>query len=92
MCRCTCRYVIRTGPVSPRSDVCNPVEAQIEAEVVSSEVSNRGRRSLLCHLTDGTGVLTLRFIHFSPGQQQLLCQTGARLLSVSARCAKVMPV
>lgn len=72
------RYQDRTR-LTPVGRLQPGVEAQIEAEVVSSEVSNRGRRSLLCHLTDGTGVLTLRFIHFSPGQQQLLGQTGARL-------------
>lgn len=54
-------------------------EAQIEAEVVGSEVVARGRRFLLCHVADGTGVLTLRFFHFSPAQQQWLCQSGARL-------------
>lgn len=72
------RYQDRTR-LTPVGRLQPGVEAQIEAEVVSSEVSNRGRRSLLCHLTDGTGVLTSRFIHFSPGQQQLLGQTGARL-------------
>ena len=54
-------------------------EAQIEAEVLSSEVTARGRRFLLCRLADGTGVLTLRFFHFSPPQQQLLGRPGVRL-------------
>jgi ATP-dependent DNA helicase RecG len=54
-------------------------EAQIEATVVGSRISGNSRRFLLCHLQDGTGDLTLRFFHFSPAQQQWLCQPGARL-------------
>ena len=54
-------------------------EALVEAHVLSSEVVARSRRFLLCHLTDGTGALTLRFFHFSPAQQQLLGQPGLRL-------------
>ncbi len=54
-------------------------EALIEAQVISSEVVARSRRFLLCHLADETGVLTLRFFHFSPAQQQLLGQPGVRL-------------
>lgn len=54
-------------------------EALIEAHILSSEVVAHRRRFLLCHLADGTGVLTLRFFHFSPAQQQLLGQPGLRL-------------
>ncbi|MCC8988301.1 MAG: ATP-dependent DNA helicase RecG [Candidatus Contendobacter sp.] len=72
------RYQDRTR-LTPVGRLQPGAEAQIEAEVVGSEVTSRGRRFLLCHLADGTGVLTLRFFHFSPGQQQLLGQTGARL-------------
>ena len=72
------RYQDRTR-LTPIGQLQVGDEAQIEAKVVGSEITARGRRFLLCHLADGTGVLTLRFIHFSPGQQQLLGQTGARL-------------
>ncbi|MDS4020413.1 MAG: ATP-dependent DNA helicase RecG [Candidatus Competibacter sp.] len=72
------RYQDRTR-ITPIDRLCSGEEAQIEAEVVGSEVTARGRRFLLCHLTDGTGVLTLRFFHFSPAQQQLLGQPGSRL-------------
>lgn len=54
-------------------------EAQIEAAIIGAEVTTRGRRFLLCHLADGTGVLTLRFFHFSPAQQQLFSRLGQRL-------------
>lgn len=54
-------------------------EAQIEADIVGIEITERGRRFLLCHLRDGSGALTLRFFHFGPVQQQLLDRPGARL-------------
>ncbi|HYB32988.1 MAG TPA: ATP-dependent DNA helicase RecG, partial [Steroidobacteraceae bacterium] len=38
----------------------------------------RGRRQLLCRLADGSGMLTLRFFHFSASQQQGLSR-GTRL-------------
>ena len=72
------RYQDRTR-VTPINQAQPGDEAQIEAEVVSSEVTARGRRFLLCHLTDGTGVLTLRFFHFSPAQEQLFSRPGMRL-------------
>ena len=72
------RYQDRTR-VTPLNQLRPGDEAQIEAEVIGSEVTARGRRFLLCHLADGTGVLTLRFFHFSPAQEQLFSRTGARL-------------
>ena len=54
-------------------------EAQIEAEIMSAEVTTRGRPVLLCHMADGRGMLTLRFFHFSPAQQHLFSQPGAQL-------------
>ena len=72
------RYQDRTR-LTPVGRLQPGTEAHIEAEVINSAVTGHRRRFLLCHLTDGTGVLTLRFIHFSPGQQQLLGQPGARL-------------
>ncbi len=72
------RYQDR-GRVTAIGQLRPGVEAQVEATVTGSEVSARGRRFLLCHLTDGTGVLTLRFFHFSPAQRQWLGQPDARL-------------
>ena len=72
------RYQDRTR-VTPINQLQPGDEAQIEAEVVGSEVTARGRRFLLCHLADGAGVLTLRFFHFSPAQEQLFSRPGARL-------------
>ncbi len=72
------RYQDRTR-VTPISQLRPGDEAQIEAEIHRAEVTMRGRRFLLCHLSDGTGVLTLRFFHFSPAQEQLFGQPGTRL-------------
>ncbi|MFK8018117.1 MAG: ATP-dependent DNA helicase RecG [Gammaproteobacteria bacterium] len=46
--------------------------AMIEAQVELTEVVFRGRRSLLCRVSDATGQLTLRFFYFSRAQQAQL--------------------
>ncbi|HEY5633051.1 MAG TPA: ATP-dependent DNA helicase RecG [Burkholderiaceae bacterium] len=45
---------------------------QVEGEVVSSEVSGRGRRTLAVELRDATASITLRFFHFYPSQRAQL--------------------
>jgi len=72
------RYQDRTR-LTPVGHLQPGAEAHIEAEVISSAVTGHRHRFLLCHLSDGTGVLTLRFFHFSQAQQHLLGQPGARL-------------
>ena len=72
------RYQDRTR-LTPLSQLQPGEEAQIEAEIVGAEVTTRGRRFLLCHLADGTAVLTLRFFHFTPAQEQLFSRAGTRL-------------
>ena len=47
-------------------------EALVSGKVELADVVFRGRRSLLCRVSDGTGHLTLRFFHFSGAQQQNL--------------------
>ena len=42
--------------------------AAIEGTIELSEIAFRGRRVLLCSVSDGTGLLTLRFFHFSRAQ------------------------
>ncbi|MCK5354582.1 MAG: DEAD/DEAH box helicase, partial [Methyloprofundus sp.] len=42
--------------------------ALVCARVVSAEILNRTRRSLICQITDETGYLSLRFFHFSGSQ------------------------
>jgi len=72
------RYQDRTRIV-PIAELQIGVEAAIEAEVLSAEVLHRARRTLLCHVTDGSAILTLRFFHFSAAQQQFFGQSGTRL-------------
>lgn len=69
------RYQDRSQ-VTPIAQLLPGIEAQIEAEIVNSEVTTQGRRFLLCHLRDATGSLTLRFFHFNPAQQQALAPSG----------------
>ena len=46
--------------------------ALICARVVSSSILNRGRRSLICQISDTTGHLSLRFFHFTASQHNSL--------------------
>ncbi|MDX1341938.1 MAG: ATP-dependent DNA helicase RecG [Reinekea sp.] len=50
----------------------------IEAEIRAAQVTFGKRRSLLCRLQDGTGLLTIRLFHFSKAQQNHL-KTGYRI-------------
>jgi len=55
-------------------------QALVEGVIEHSEVKygGRGRRSLLCYLTDNTGAIVLRFFHFNKQQQNNLSK-GQRL-------------
>jgi ATP-dependent DNA helicase RecG len=57
-------YPIDTAP--PARDVL------IEGRVVETEIKYRPRRQLVCHIEDGTGVLTLRFLNFYQSQVKQL--------------------
>jgi ATP-dependent DNA helicase RecG len=46
--------------------------AQVEGEIIHSEVMYRPRRSLVCQLQDDSGILYLRFLNFYPSQQKQL--------------------
>jgi len=58
------RYEDRTC-LTPLGAVRPGDHALVEAVVDLSEVVPRGRRSLVCRVSDGTGSLYLRFFHFS---------------------------
>ena len=53
-------------------------EVLVEGEIEATEVINRGRTMLLCHIHDGTGLLTLRFFHFTSAQKYSLAK-GVRI-------------
>jgi len=50
----------------------------VEGTVVEADVKYRPRRQLICHIEDGSGVLTLRFFNFYPSQLKSLA-AGARV-------------
>ena len=52
----------------------------VEGRVVECDVKYRPRRQLVVHIEDGSGVLTLRFLHFYPSQvKQLAPDTRVRV-------------
>ena len=53
-------------------------DVQVEGRVVECEIKYRPRRQIVCHIEDGSGVLTLRFMHFYPSQLKQLAP-GARV-------------
>jgi len=67
------RYEDRTT-ITPLGSLQLGQQALVEGVVDFCEVtfSGRGRRSLLCHLSDDTGAIVLRFFHFSKAQQNNL--------------------
>jgi ATP-dependent DNA helicase RecG len=71
------RYQDRTR-LTPIGSLHAGQEAVIEGEVTASDVVKGRRRSLLIRLSDGSGILSLRFFHFAPAQQQQL-RPGIRL-------------
>jgi ATP-dependent DNA helicase RecG len=54
------------------------MRAAVEGEVQLTEIAYRGRRQLLSRISDGSGMLTLRFFHFTASQQANLAR-GTRL-------------
>jgi len=50
----------------------------VEGNVVEADVKYRPRRQLICHIEDGSGVLTLRFFNFYSSQLKQLA-AGTRL-------------
>ena len=48
------------------------VGAQVEGEIIHSEIMFRPRRTLVCQIQDDSGVLHLRFLNFYPSQQKQL--------------------
>ncbi|MDO8989995.1 MAG: ATP-dependent DNA helicase RecG [Sideroxyarcus sp.] len=54
------------------ADLTPGVSAQVEGEIIHSEVMFRPRRSLVCQLQDDSGILYLRFLNFYPSQQKQL--------------------
>jgi len=71
------RYQDRTR-VTPIRAVRHGVEAVIEGDIMGSAVVFGKRRSLLVKVADKTGIVSLRFYHFSAAQKDTL-KDGARI-------------
>ena len=71
------RYEDRTN-LAPLGALTLGRRVVVEGEVELSEVVFRRRRTLLTRISDGTGLLTLRFFYFSRAQQNTLAR-GARV-------------
>jgi ATP-dependent DNA helicase RecG len=73
------RYEDRTK-ITPLGSLQPGQQVLVEGVIEHSEVKfmGRGRRSLLCYLSDNTGGIVLRFFHFSKAQQANL-GNGTRL-------------
>ena len=71
------RYIDRTK-ITPIGSVQTNTDVVIEGEVRGCDLVYGRRRSLMCRLQDHTGIITLRFFHFSNAQRQNLT-TGSRL-------------
>ena len=71
------RYEDRTR-VTAIGALAPGLRAAVEGEVQLTEIAYRGRRQLLCRISDGSGMLTLRFFYFSASQQGNLAR-GTRV-------------
>ncbi len=67
------RYQDRTR-LTPLGALRPGQEALSVGRIELSDVVYRGRRALVCRVSDGTGFLTLRFFHFNAAQQDILAR------------------
>ncbi len=71
------RYQDRTR-ISPIAACRIGAELQVEGTVLATEITFGRRRSLLCRIKDPSGIISLRFFHFSAAQKNAL-QPGVTL-------------
>ena len=64
--------------LTPIADTHDGEPVQVEGIVRDARVEQRARRQLVVRITDGSGELVLRFLHFYPSQQKAL-QPGTRI-------------
>ncbi len=73
------RYEDRTH-LYPIAELLPGVYATVEGEVLNSNITFGGRRMLTCQISDGTGILTMRFFNFNAAMKNSLA-TGRRVLA-----------
>lgn len=71
------RYEDRTR-LYPINDLLPGIYATVEGEVLRSDISFGHRRMLTCQISDGTGILTMRFFNFNAAMKNSLA-TGRRV-------------
>lgn len=73
------RYEDRTQ-LYPIGELLPGVYATVEGEVLNSSITFGGRRMMTCQISDGTGILTMRFFNFNATMKNSLA-TGRRVLA-----------
>ena len=73
------RYEDRTQ-LYPIGELLPGVYATVEGEVLNSSITFGGRRMMTCQISDGTGILTMRFFNFNAAMKNSLA-TGRRGLA-----------
>ena len=73
------RYEDRTQ-LYPINDLLPGIYATVEGEVLNSNITFGGRRMMTCQISDGTGILTMRFFNFNAAMKNSLA-TGRRVLA-----------
>ena len=61
-------HIISLGSLRPNQQVA------VEGKIELTEIVYRGRRQMICRISDGTGFLNLKFFHFSKAQQMHLAR------------------
>jgi len=67
------RYIDRTR-LTPIGSLVPGTDAYIQGQIELAQIVYGKKRMLLCSLSDGTGILILRFFHFSPAQKKAMQQ------------------
>ncbi|WP_281646483.1 ATP-dependent DNA helicase RecG [Parendozoicomonas sp. Alg238-R29] len=65
------RYQDRTR-ITPIGSLQFGLDAVVEGQIAGVDIAMGRRRSLVCKVKDGTGIITLRFFHFSAAQKNSL--------------------
>jgi ATP-dependent DNA helicase RecG (EC 3.6.1.-) len=61
-------------------DLLPAIYATVEGEVLNCNITFGGRRMMTCQISDGSGILTMRFFNFSAAMKNSLA-TGRRVLA-----------
>ena len=64
----------------PIGELLPGVYATVEGEVLNCNISFGGRRMMTCQISDGSGILTMRFFNFNAAMKNSLA-TGRRVLA-----------